>query len=288
MEIIKIEKDFVDNKDNQYLVMGHFNVIHQGHFNLFKNLEKFSFFIFENNPSKLYRIYNLKERIQNLSKFNPENVYVYDILQLNLDSTEFIEKILKKIKFKTIVVGSDFKFGKNRNGNVELLKKYFDVKVVEVDTINSTKHIHNLLKDGKIEEANNILMHNFYYENKVVDGKKMARKMFKPTANILDEKTMDLKSGSYVSITFFNNKYLPSISFIGIPKSFEDNRSFVETHIFDFDEDIYNKTIKVYPISFIRENQKFNDINILKKNIINDFEVALNYFKTFDWNKFKP
>lgn len=288
MNVIKVNLPFNDNHKSENLILGHFNVVHKGHYNLFNKLNDYSFMIFENNPSKLNTLYTLEERINNLKRFNPQNIFVYDILKYNLDSVDFVEQVLKKIKFKNLIVGSDFVFGKNRNGNIDLLKKYFNVLVTEKDGIFSTSTICNLLENGEIEKANQMLLHNFYYENYVVQGKGLARKLFKPTANIIDNKIVDLKSGSYVSITMYENKFYKSISFIGIPKSFEDNRSFVETHIFDFDKDIYSEKIRVYPIHFIRENQKFNDIKDLEKSIKNDFEKAINYFDTFDWNKFRP
>lgn len=285
--VVKINLPFNDNSQNDYLILGHFNVIHKGHYNLFKELKSFSFFIFENNPSKLFRTYNLNERINNINRFDPKTIYVYDILKSNLDSIEFIEKVLKKINFKTLVAGSDFRFGKNRVGDVELLKKYFDVKVIKKDNY-STTQINNYLINGQIEQANEMLVYNFYYENEVVKGKQLARKLFKPTANIIDEKSIDLLSGSYCSMACVDNKFYKSISFIGIPKSFEDNKSYVETHIMDFDQEIYGKTIKVYPLSFIRKNEKFNDIKDLEKAIWSDYKKALKYFESFDIKKFRP
>lgn len=283
---IKIKLPFIDKQKNDYLVLGHFNAIHKGHYNLFKNLKSVSFLIFENNPSKTYSLYNLNERIQNLQAYHPKNIYVYDILTSNLSCNDFIEKVLKQIHFKSLVVGDDFYFGKNKEGNVALLQKHFDVKVFKKDEL-STSKINLLLQDGKIEEANKLLMNFFYYQNTVVKGKQIARKIFKPTANILDNKNVDIKNGSYASITIFNNKIYPSISFIGIPKSFEETRKFVETHIFDFEGNLYNKKIKVYPLKFLRENEKFNDINDLKKAIEKDFLDAQKYFEKFNLKDFK-
>ncbi len=282
-EPLKIKNDVVSD----YLVLGHFNVIHKGHYNLFKKLKNFSFMIFENNPSKLYTVYNLNERIENILRFNPAYIYVYDILRLNLEADEFIENILKKLNFKKIIVGSDFRFGKDRSGDIELLKKHFDVCSFPKDGY-STSEIVNLLKTGKIEDANKMLVNNFYYENEVIKGKMLARKIFKPTANILDNKALEIMSGSYASMVKYKNKFYKGITFIGIPKSFEDNKSIVETYIFDFDKDIYGEKIIVYPLHFIRENQKFNDIKELEKVINGDLENAKKYFETFSEDEFKP
>lgn len=288
MSLIKINLPIVDESKNDNLILGHFNVIHKGHYNLFNKLQNFSFMIFENNPSKLNSLYSLNERVENIKRFNPENIYVYDILQYNLTSDAFIFEVLKKMHFNKIVVGSDFVFGKNKTGNVDTLKKYFDVDIIYKDDFYSTSRILKFLEIGEIEKANQMLIHNFYYENDVVFGKGLAKKIFKPTANILDNKNVNLKSGSYASVTLYNNQLYKSISFIGIPKSFEDNRSFVETHIFDFDKNIYGEKIRVYPIHFIRENQKFNDIKILEQSIKSDFEIAENFLKTYNFeNEFR-
>ncbi|BAC44718.1 bifunctional riboflavin kinase/FMN adenylyltransferase [Malacoplasma penetrans] len=288
MKIIKINLPFnnqIENTEN--LVLGHFNLIHYGHHELFKELKNFSFLIFENNPSKFKRPYSLDERIENLSKFNPEYIFVYDILKNNIDADVFIKEVLLKIKPKNIVVGSDFCFGKNKKGNVELLKSFFNLKEIYKNEFYSSRNIIELIESGFLEKANEMMMFNFYYSNVVIKGKGLASELDVPTANIEDNKDIKIPSGSYSSITLIDDKLYKSISFIGIPKSFENTKPTVETHIFDFNQDIYNKKIKIYPIKFIRPNQKFDDIKTLIKFIKNDCDIAKKFLSDFDLKKIK-
>lgn len=286
MNIINIHFPFFDNQENENLIIGHFDVFHKGHLNLISNNMSNSFLIFDNNPSKKENIYSLEERIQNLLKLNPKNIYVFDISKNNLNAQDFIDMILSKIKFKKISIGEDFVFGKNRKGSAKDLKDIFEnVSIIKKGKI-STTNIKDFLKKGLIEKANELLITNYYYKNEVIKGKQLARQLFKPTANIVDNKNIIIPFGSYASITKYKNNLYKSICFIGIPKTFETDKRIVESHIFDFDKNIYSEIIEVYPLKFIRENEKFNDISELKKAILKDYEYSIEYFNGFDIKKF--
>lgn len=278
MKIIYLKETLVKKINIDNLVIGHFNVVHKGHFKLFSHLENKSFLIFEDNPSKPYKLFNINERIENLKIFNPQYIFVFNILENNCTPIEFIENfLLKNLNIKNIIVGSDFKFGKDKMGDIKLLKNYFNVKEIINDKKISTSLIVELLKNGEVEKSNKLMLFNFYYTGIVVKGKGIAKKQFFPTANIIDNKNLDIKNGSYVSRTLYNNKWYPSISFIGIPKSIETDHKFIETYLFDFDKDIYGEKLKVEILNFIRENQKFNSFDELVKNINNDLSIAKEY-----------
>ncbi|MDE5841781.1 MAG: hypothetical protein K2H11_02260 [Malacoplasma sp.] len=287
MKVVEIDLDFKENFKCENLILGHFNLIHFGHYKLFSSLKNYSFLIFTNNPSKQKIPYSLEERIANIARFNPERIFVYNILKNNVDPSSFINNVLKKINPSTIIVGSDFCFGRNRTGKVDLLKKYFNVIEIKVYKKYSSSKIINLIESGNLKSANDLMLFNFYYQNKVIKGKGLATKLSIPTANIEDNKQIKIPSGSYASITLIDNIPYKSASFIGIPKSFEINKSFVETHIFNFNCDIYNKLIRVYPVEFIRENQKFNDINLLVKAIKSDIEKIKKVLKKINLDTFK-
>lgn len=278
MKIIHLKDNFSKKIDIDNLIIGHFNVVHKGHFKLFAHLKNKSFLIFEDNPSKPYKLFNIQERIENLKTFKPKYIFIFNILENNCNPIEFIENVLiKNLNIKTIIVGSDFRFGKNKLGNIKLLKKYFNVNEINNDKKISTSLIVDLLKNGKIDESNDLMLFNFYYTGIVVKGKGIAKEKFFPTANIIDNKNIDIKNGSYISRTLYNNKWYPSISFIGIPKSIETDHKFVETYLFDFNKDIYGEKLKVEILKFIRENQKFNSFDELIKNINNDLDIAKKY-----------
>ncbi|MCF0218107.1 MAG: bifunctional riboflavin kinase/FMN adenylyltransferase [Malacoplasma sp.] len=282
---IEINLPIKDQYDVENLILGHFNLIHYGHYLLFQKLSNFSFLIFKNNPNKLKAPYSLEERINNLSFYKPDYIFIYDIFKYNIAPLEFINQVLLKLNPKMITVGSDFLFGTNKSGGINLLKKYFNLNVIEREKEYSTTNIVSLLEDGDFEGANKKLTFNFYYCGHVIKGKGLASNLKTPTANIEDYKNLKVKNGSYISCVQIGNKLYKAISFIGIPKSFELNKSFVETHIFDFNQNIYCEKIKVYPLKFIRENQKFSDFKQLSNAIENDCKIARNFFKDFDINK---
>ena len=264
------------------LIIGHFNVIHKGHLQLFCNTSNLSFLIFENNPSKKYQLYSLEERIKNLAFYKPDYIFIFDIAKDNCTANDFLNKfMIHFLKAQMVHVGSDFKFG-NDLKTVSLLKQYYKVNVIEKNKNISTKKIVEYLENGEIEVANELMDRNFYYEGTVVENKKMAAKLFFPTANIYDNKKIFLKEGSYISQTFFRNKLHKSITFIGKPKSINDSKRFVETYIFDFYDNIYNEIIQVELLKFIRENQKFDNMDELIKMINNDLKIAKNFFKIGD------
>lgn len=279
MDIIDLNNNELNFKSKKVtnLIIGHFSLLHKGHFKLLEKVDTFSFLIFHNNPNKNKRIYTIEERIKNIAKFNPQNIFVFDISKDNMESQTFIDKILLKISPKNILVGSDFKFGRNKGGDVALLKKFFNVITVQKDEIYSSSKIINLIENNNISKANEMMLIKFYYSNKVIEGKGAASKFSIPTANIEDNKNINVKSGSFYSVTRINDKLFHSISFIGKSKSYDSKVSLVETHLFDFSDNIYGKDIEVYPLIFIRENQKFDDLQSLVQAIENDIKKAKLY-----------
>lgn len=272
---------------SNYLVLGHFNLIHKGHLNLFKNLNDFSIMIFENNPNKNYYVYDLKQRINNLLKYHPKFIYLYDISKNNLTANEFIINVLKKLNFNEIVVGSDFCFGKNKSGNIFDLQKEFKIKIIKKNSISSYK-IKQLIEEGNFKKANTFLNSFFYFENEVVKGKKIASILFKPTANIIVNSSIFLKLGSYLSVVLYKSKLYFGLSYLSKNSDINFLNSYIlETHIFNFDKNLYNQKIKVYLLDFIRESKKFTNVDDLKKAINKDYLKALKYFDKFNLNSFK-
>lgn len=279
MKVINLN-ELKENIKIENLVIGHFNVVHNGHLKLFKNLKDFSFLIFQDNPNKKYNLYNIEERIKNLEYFKPQYIIVFNIFSDNCTAIEFINNYLKKhLIINQIYVGSDYHFGKDKSGDVNTLKEFFNVNVIDNTNDYSTKKIVEMLELGEVEKANQWMPIKFYYSGIVTKGKGIASKSFFPTANIIDNKNINIRNGSYITRTHFDNKIFPSISFIGIPKSLESAHKFIETYIFDFNQDLYGKELKVEILKFIRDNQKFNNIDELIKNINNDLRIAKSYFK---------
>jgi len=200
----------------------------------------------------------------------------------HLSKDEFID-ILKNYGVKEVLVGYDFRFGKNRSGGIEDLKKAFKVEVIdEIKLKNIGIHsqvIREFIKKGDIKKANEFLGHTYKIKGTQIKGQGLGSKELVPTVNIeLLKSYLIPKAGVYITKT--NN--LPSLTFIGI-RSTDENFS-IETHILNGKWKMENgKLINIEFLDFLRENKKFNNLNELKKQIEIDINVALNKLKEYKY-----
>ncbi len=209
----------------------------------------------------------------------------------NQSAKEYISDFLvKKFQPQTIIIGYDHRFGKGRAGDYRLLEKYqqeyhYEVKeipeqVLHHVTISSTK-IRSALKDGDIQTANEYLGYDYFFEGKVIDGNKLGRTIGYPTANLEIKNTNKLipENGIYAvnlaigkesvneDSLFVPESFHQGMMSIGIRRTIADNRRTIEVNIFDFNKDIYGRIVQVYVKYFLRNEEKFDSIEDLKKQI---------------------
>jgi riboflavin kinase/FMN adenylyltransferase len=202
-----------------------------------------------------------------------EYLKLEEIKQKSAD--EFME-YLKSLNIKKIIIGEDFRFGKKREGDIKLLKKEFKVEVIrEIKKDNIPIHskiIRELIKKNKIKKASSLLGRNYKIKGTKIKGQGLGGKELLPTINIELIKPYTLPKGVFITKT---NSY-PSITFIG--KRSTDGNFSIETHILTpFEE---KKLIEIEFIEFLRENQKFDTISDLKKQILNDIKRAKEFYGT--------
>jgi len=205
-----------------------------------------------------------------------------------LAAEEFVGDLLVgKIGMKAIVVGEDYSFGKNREGNIDLLKAYaprygFEVIVADwirmskafADRISSTK-IRELVTDGKMEQAEKMLGRYYQIRGRVVTGRDRGGKLLGiPTANVnlLDE--LCPKVGIYAVTGECRGNPFKGVANIGYSPTFKNHEFTVEIHIFDFDDNIYGEKILVNFIKRIRDEIKFSSIPELIDQIKKDIATA--------------
>lgn len=193
------------------LIIGSFDVLHKGHKKIFDNVKanKFNVLLVYNSPNKkewfhdpLFRAALIKNKYKNAIP------YWLNVKEHNSSASSFIQFLVKTFLPSKIIVGSDFKFGKGRTGNVELLKQYFKVNAIKYDPKYQTEIIKKLYKQGKVVEANKLLVNKtMYLLGKVTKGKGEGKKLGFPTLNmVLDKNQFKFKSGTYASICNLNNK----------------------------------------------------------------------------------
>jgi riboflavin kinase/FMN adenylyltransferase len=222
------------------------------------------------------------DRIKHIKNCGIKEVFALDFNSIkNLSPEEFILKLRDEYDACEIVVGEDFRFGKDRAGDAATLRGIceklgigFTVTpelLFEGEKISSGK-IRSLLENGNIADANVLLGYDFYYHLSVVHGKSLARTLGFPTINqVIPDELIKIKNGVYLSkievldktysgITNFGVK--PTVDYAGAP--------ILESYIDKFEGEIYGKTVKVYPIKYLRPEIKFNSLDDLKKQIEED------------------
>jgi riboflavin kinase/FMN adenylyltransferase len=213
-----------------------------------------------------------------------------------LSADDFIQKLLiDKIGMNAIVVGEDYAFGRNREGNLAFLKTRaselgYEVIVTEwikaaqnvSDRISSTK-IRELVIAGKVEPASKMLGRHYQIRGQVVKGRDRGGKLLGvPTANINLQDELCPKTGIYAVTVEYHNRLYKGVANIGYSPTFDDNQFTVEVHLLDFDENIYGEKIRVNFIERIRDEKKFADISELKEQIHQDIKTAVKRLAAYD------
>ena len=210
----------------------------------------------------------------------------------SLSADQFIRDLLiKKIGMKAIVVGEDYRFGKNREGNLDMMRSYgpdYGFKVIVADwiktsrgftgRISSTK-IRELITDGHMTEAGKMLGRYYQIRGRVVTGRDRGGKLLGiPTANINLYDELCPKTGIYAVTVECRGNHHNGVANIGYSPTFEDHEFTVEVHILDFNDNIYGKKIRVNFIKRIRDEIKFSNISALIDQIKKDVAAAREIF----------
>ncbi|RLE19398.1 MAG: hypothetical protein DRJ14_00715 [Acidobacteria bacterium] len=192
--------------------------------------------------------------------------------------------LVESLGAEYVLVGAGFAFGRKRSGNVEVIEKFGATHGIRVDPVPhvmldgevvSSSSIRSLLKNGKIRKANRFLGRYYYMEGIVIHGEQLGRKLGFPTANIISENELTPLLGVYASCTNVGGKRYGSVTNIGLKPTFGGKKIIVETHIFNFDMDIYGEEITVAFVEFIRPEVKFDSVEKLVDEIRNDCELAM-------------
>ena len=206
----------------------------------------------------------------------------------SLSAAAFIKGLLvAKIGMRVIVVGKDYTFGRNREGNLSVLKSYaselgYEVIVAEwikaerevADRISSTK-IRELIMAGEVEPARKMLGRHYQIRGLVVKGRDRGGKLLGiPTANINLQDELCPKTGIYAVTVEYNQQLYKGVANIGYSPTFDDHQFTVEVHLLNFSENIYGQKIRVNFIQRIRNEKKFVGIADLKEQIHQDIKTA--------------
>ena len=300
---IKIIENINDIKESEKIAicLGYFDGIHLGHQKLIEECLRVSkekglvpsLLTFDPAPSKVLNkdkfrgnINSNEQKFKILEALGIEHVYVlkFDTSVASLSKDDFINSILKPLNVKSVICGFDFTFGYKGLGKPEYLKNFFDVSVVSeflMDDLKvSTTRIANLISEGKVKDANRLLGYNYTITGEVVHGLKNGKKIGYPTANINDNGYLLPKKGVYACYTYIDGKKYKSMVNVGNHPTIECLKTpIIESYIFDFNQEIYGKTIGIEFIDYVRIEQNFNSIENLKSRLNLDTKLIANILK---------
>lgn len=205
--------------------------------------------------------------------------FTQDLSQLK--DIDFLNRFIKPIKPLSITVGEDFRFGAKASGGAELLKNWGFSNNIKINIIKklfvegrevSSTWLRECLIQGDLSKANQLLGRNFSSKGVVVSGKKLARQLGFPTANIFPDKNFPLKHGVYKgSVKVFGKIYRAVIN-LGLRPTFAENEVVLEAHLLDFSGDLYGQVLEINWESRLRDEIKFSSLDELKKQIFEDIK----------------
>ena len=243
--------------------------------------------------SKIKLLNTIEERISILKKTGLDHIVLQEFTMeySRLSALEFVRDILvNKLHVKTVIVGYDHHFGRNRTANINDLKEFgehYNFNVIEIPaqevnevSVSSTK-IRHALKTGDIEKANKYLGYSFIITGKVVKGNGLGKTINYPTANLSvnEEYKLIPKKGVYIVRCMFYDKEIFGMMNIGKKPTVSGKTKTIEVHFFDFSQDIYGETIQIEILKRIRNEKKFNSVEELRKQLEKDECTAREYIK---------
>lgn len=233
----------------------------------------------------------ISEKIELLEMIGIANLVIhpFDESFSRLTAQEFVKTILvDQFNIQKIIIGYDHRFGRNRTANIDDLitfgKQYnFEVEQISVQeikdvSISSTK-IRKALTEGNMALANEYLGYDYFLTGTILKGKQLGRTIGFPTANLKIEEDYKLipRNGAYVVKSNINQKTVFGIMNIGFNPTLGEENLSIEIHYFDFDADLYDQKIAVSLLEYLRPEQKFDSVDLLKQQLVKDKNKALEF-----------
>jgi len=284
------------------LTIGNFDGVHLGHRQVLEQVQKQAkklelpsvVMFFEPLPSEYFkpekapvRLMNMREK---LAHFQNEAIDWVVLLRFNaelaqLTAKDFVQQILlNALNIKHIIVGDDFCFGQNRQGNFQFLQtqgQQFGFSVEAMPThelaaerISSTR-VRKALEIPDLNLANTLMGHPFRFDGRVIHGKKLGRQLGFRTLNLNPKRIqMPMKGVFAVKVLGIDEKPWPGVANIGTRPTIKGLRPSIEVHLFNWHQDIYGQHVQVELQDYIRSEKKFDSLEALKQQITQDATQA--------------
>ena len=306
LKIFHSINDFKSTKKT-ILTLGTFDGVHIGHKKILERVTQntgddseslvLTFFphprMVLEEKSEVKLLNTLSEKIALLEKTGLENLVIhpFDETFSRLSAHEFVKTVLvDQFRIQKIIIGHDHRFGRNRTANIDDLitfgKQYdfeveqISVQEIEAVSVSSTK-IRKALQEGNMALSNEYLGYDYFLSGSIVKGKQLGRTLGFPTANLKIEENYKLipRNGVYIVQSTIHQKTVFGMMNIGYNPTVAGEHLSVEIHYFDFDADMYGYEISVSILQFLRPEQKFESVALLKEQLEKDKKTALYFLK---------
>ena len=289
-------EDIIQN-ENTVIALGNFDGLHIGHQRLIDELKKvskeknltsvlFSFFPHTLTILRDVSAHNLLTRSEKIYLLESMGIdvfieYPFDKKLAALDPEDFVKEVLvKKMYCKVLIVGAGYRFGAEKKGTCDLLlelgKKY-GIKVIVMEVISSkelkvsSSTIREYIYEKRFREAEKLLGRHYFVMGRVEQGKKIGRTIGFPTVNILPDISKLLPAnGVYITKTHYKGFIYNSVTNIGVNPTVNGKIKTIETYMLEFEREIYGELIRIDFFKWIREEQKFEDLEALKSRLRTD------------------
>ena len=301
MELIRGLHNIREKHKGCVLTIGKFDGVHLGHravlTNLISQAKKLGLpstvMVFEPQPEEVFtpkhapaRLSRLRDKYEQLKSLGVDRLLCikFDKQFASSDAHDFINDLLvDKLGVKFLVVGDDFRFGKGRQGDFSMLQeqgRYCDFKVFSTQSFRhqdcriSSTEIRDALVSGDFQKANDMLGRTFSIAGKVVHGEKKGRTIGFPTANVLLKRCIAPINGVFAVNVLIENQVYKGVANVGKRPTLNGERSQLEVHIFDFNQQVYGNMIRVEFNHKLRDEIKFDSFELLKQQIQLDAQQA--------------
>lgn len=298
--------DEINNVDKTVVALGNFDGVHLGHQELIREavdqaksegLES-AVFTFSNHPSNLIpgcepvkSILPDEKKAELIESLGVDHLYDVPFTEelRDMDAEDFVKDLLvAKMNVKVAVCGFNYHFGARAFGTSEVLEIYgnkygfdvFELSPYELDGhVISSSFIRLLISKGLVDRCERYMGRNYAVEGEVVVGNKLGKKLGFPTSNLnIDEQMVTPPNGVYTTLLSYDGKKYPSVTNVGVKPTVGNFEKNIETHIFDFDNELYGKHITVEFLKKMRNEKKFDSLEDLSAAIVKDCEGAKEWF----------
>jgi len=287
------------------VTVGNFDGVHLGHQRVLGTVHelarqahcKSAVLTFFPHPARVLRpkeapplLMTLDQRVDAIRQLGIDTAFIlrFDMQLAAVSAEDFVRRYLvEMLRARTVLVGGNFRFGHRQAGDVKLLVQLgerwgFDVKtlppVIKDGIVVSSTAIRGALRDGRVEDARNLLGRPYALAGEIRTGSGQGRKLIVPTLNLATEQEMLPKNGVYATEVTVQEKTYRAATNVGFRPTFDGGHITIESHLFDFSENLTSGKMEVHFWARLRDEQKFPGPDALRRQVLRDIEEARRYF----------